>query len=121
MVRALTQGGTTVPQLTSSDPTELLLVKDIQQLLTDVLTKCLPAPPTVPAAPSTTTPPPAAAPPAAAQPVSYLGYAPTGGTGPAEQDGGPGPLGALGAGLVLTGCAGVVWYRVRSRAARAQD
>lgn len=119
LMKGLAQGDTTLPVLSSPDPAELLLVKDIQQLLTDLLTKCLPAPPTVPA-PPTTTPPPAAAPPAA-QPVTYLGYAPTGGTGPAPAGGGSAPLASLGVGLLLTGSAGVVWYRVRSRAARAQD
>jgi hypothetical protein len=110
----------TLPDLSSPDPGELALVQDIQQLLTDLLTQCLPAPPTV-APPSSTSSAPVVAAPVAAQPVSYPGYAPTGGTGPAEPSSDGSPLAGLGAGLVLTGAAGVAWYRVRSRAARAQD
>ena len=112
-------GPTAIPKLSATDPTELALVTDLQKLLTDLLTKCVPAPPTLPAAPTTSSAPVTSQAPETTQPVSYLGYAPTGGSGP---DGGSGTpaLAVLGGGLLLAGGAGATWYGVRSRAARAK-
>jgi hypothetical protein len=58
--------------------------------------------------------------PSAAAPVSYPGFAPTG-SRVAATAAPAAPLAALGTVLLLTGSAGLGWYRIRSRAARAHD
>jgi len=118
LMKLVQEGQATVPELTSTSPDELALVQDLQQLLTDLLTTCQPAPPTTaPASPASQAPAAPAAP-VAAQPVSYPGYAPTGGTGPADDGPAPAVLAGMGAVLLLAGGAGTVRYRVRSREAR---
>jgi hypothetical protein len=114
----VTSKGVTLPDLTSPDPAELPLLTGLQQLITDLLTKCIPAP-TLPAAPTTSSAPVTSQAPDTTQPVSYLGYAPTGGSGPDGGSGSP-ALAVLGGGLLLAGGAGATWYGVRSRAARAK-
>lgn len=111
-------GPTAIPELTSPDPAELPLLTGLQQLITDLLTTCIPAPPTTLPTPTTSAAPVTTEAPQT-QPVSYLGYAPTGGSGPDGGSGSP-ALAVLGGGLLLAGAAGATWYRVRSRAARAQ-
>jgi hypothetical protein len=122
-----TAGAATAPTFSSPDPSELPVVTDLQQLVTDLQQKCAPAPQT-----STPPPPPpsgnqpqqpvqAAAPPVA-QPVSYPGYAPTGSIVPQQEvrTGGEVPLAALGGVLVLVSGAAVTATRLRTRAARDQ-
>lgn len=102
-------------------PPDLPIAKDLQQLVTDLQTKCQPSPPTTPPAADTPAPPPqeqpvsstqpAPAPPA--QPVSYPGYAPTGAPPAHSSDGLP--LAAL-AGIVLLSAAGAASYRMVFRA-----
>lgn len=100
--------------------------------LVATLPACLPAPPEGGEKPTPTTPPAAAPthePPAAtpaphtpapaAQPVAYLGYAPTG-AGSARADDASVPLSALGGGLVLL-AAGAAGYGMRGRAVRTRD
>jgi hypothetical protein len=126
-----------VGALQSGDPSAVaddLQNNDLGQALQDLATtlkeKCMPTPP--PAGGSHTNPPPPAAaqpvvpaaqpaPPAAAapvaQPVSYPGYAPTGGT--PEESSSPVPLAVLG-GVVLLSGVGAAGYRMSSRAARSR-
>jgi hypothetical protein len=100
----------------------------LQGLATTLQEKCMPAPPT--AGGSHNPPPPAASQPVvpaahpapaaaapAAQPVSYPGYAPTGGT--PEQSSSPVPLAVLG-GVVLLSGVGAAGYRMSTRAARSR-
>src|SRR6185312_8820585 len=98
-----------VGALQSGDPSTLadeLQNNDVGQALTGLATtlteKCMPSPPPAPGS-HTTPPPPAAAPVAApaAQPVSYPGYAPTGGT--PEESSSPVPLAVLGGVVLLSG------------------
>ena len=97
---------------------------DVEALLA-AFSACLPALPTAPEAPAPAheAPPPAApaAAPVAAQPVQYLGYAPTGGDAAADAAAGPGdagsvPLAVLGGGVLVAGATGAAVSRVRSRA-----
>ena len=118
LMKLTQEGQATVPELTSTSPDELALVQDLQQLLTDLLTTCQPAPATTAPAPPAGPAPAAPAAPLAAQPVSYPGYAPTGGTGPTDDGPAPAVLAGMGAVLLLAGGAGTVRYRVRSREAR---
>lgn len=127
MTELSTAGAAPAPTFSSPDPSELPVVTDLQQLVTDLQQKCAPAPQT-----STPPPPPpagnqpqqpvqaAAAP--VAQPVSYPGYAPTGSIAPQQEErtGGEEPLAALGGVLVLVSGAAVIATRLRTRAARAE-
>lgn len=111
------------PQFSSPDPSELPTVKDLQQLVTDLQTKCQPAPPTLPGSGPQPPPPPQQQPvsapqpetpaPPPAQPVSYPGYAPTGAPPVHPSDGVP--LAGL-AGIVLLSAAGAASYRMVFRA-----
>jgi hypothetical protein len=122
------QSATAADASPTPDPTVILA--DLQQLVTDLTTKCLPAPPTVPSPPGNPPPPGNAPPPPAqgvsrpqpVQPVSYPGYAPTGSIAttalrPAsdQRPPDPVPLSALG-GVLLGGAAAAV--AMRSRAGR---
>lgn len=98
------------------------------------LEECVPAPPggeTPTPTPTPTTPPaavPSHQPPAhtpmgqapQAQPVAYLGYAPTGADAPSAADSTV-PLTALAGGLVLLTGAGAAGYGMRRRAVRTRD
>lgn len=120
----------------NQDPTaidaalEELLGTDVLAQLEEALVACLPVEeePEPEPEPEPTTPPvvhPAPeqpAPPAAhpvAQPVAYLGYAPTG-ADTARADDASVPLTALGGGLVLV-AAGAAGYGMRGRAVRTRD
>ena len=120
-------GGAPAPTFSSPDPTELPVVKDLQQLVTDLQQKCAPTPPS--STPSVPAPPPGvgqqAPPPQAVsqpQPVSYPGYAPTGSiaTEAAAAHHGGVPLSALAGVLVLVSGAAVTATRLRTRAAREE-
>ena len=108
------------PTFSSPNPSELPTVKDLQQLVTDLQTKCQPAPPTAggsqlppsPQQPVSASQPQPPAPPAA-QPVNYPGYAPTGAP-PVRPSGGV-PLAGL-VGVVLLSAAGAASYRMVFRA-----
>ncbi|MGY1806037.1 hypothetical protein ACI8AF_01570 [Blastococcus sp. SYSU D00669] len=128
LVGALQNGGAGLgPEaLTEND-----LATALQDLVTTLQEECVPAhgggtPP--PPDGGHSAPPPAATPheqapaapaaaPVAAAPVSYLGYAPTGGTGD-EAEGGV-PLAAL-AGIVLLSGLGAAGYRVGTRGSGAR-
>lgn len=124
LVGALQNGGQGFDPSSLSDSD---LSQALQGLATALQEKCMPAPP--PTTPPVSggdhqSPPPStpavAAPvaaPAVQQPVSYLGYAPTGGA-PAGSTS-PVPLAAL-AGVVLLSGAGAAGYRVSTRAARSR-
>lgn len=99
--------------------------------LGDALAACIPAPPVgggTPTSPPVATPtqqPPAATPapqtPApVAQPVAYLGYAPTGADAPRADDASV-PLTAVAGGLVLLAGAGAAGYGMRGRAVPTRD
>jgi hypothetical protein len=124
LMTLIQQGHAVVPQLTSTNPTELPLAQDLQQLFTDLLTRCGPQgsgstpSPSSPSSPSAGAHPAAGSTPAAAKPVSYPGYAPTSGDGPADGGSTPRRLAVLGAGLALAGAWGPVRNRGRNRAAR---
>jgi hypothetical protein len=118
------------PTFTAEDPPSLPVVDALQKMFADFQALCVPAPPTEGASQPPTSPgpalqPPAAAPPAPApapapaapQPVTYPGYAPTGGTPDVWT--GPVPLAAL-AGVVLVSAAAAVGYRVSLRGTRSR-
>ncbi|MGY2127107.1 hypothetical protein [Blastococcus sp. SYSU DS0617] len=95
--------------------------------LGEALAACIPAPPTEEPEPEPETPvvhptpaqPAPHAPEPVAQPVAYLGYAPTGADAPRADDTSV-PLTALGGGLVLV-AAGAAGYGMRGRAVRTRD
>jgi hypothetical protein len=102
-----------------------VILADLQQLVTDLTTKCAPAPPTPPSPPSSpgNQPPPAqgVSQPQQAAPVSYPGYAATGSIAttalrPASdsRSSDPVPLSALG-GVLLLSAAAAVGIRARAR------
>jgi hypothetical protein len=121
------QGGEP-PSFTAEDPPALPVVDALQKMFDDFQELCVPAPPAPGGNPppppgghvspgvAPPAPPPAAAPPAP-QPVSYPGYAPTGGT--PEESASPLPLAALG-GLVLLSGAVAAGYRMSSSGARSR-
>jgi len=116
-------GDAAVAVADSGSAGEVPLLTDLQGLLKTLAYDCLPHP----AASSPSTPAPAAggeapqqpaapaAAPVAQQPVSYLGYAPTGGT-PEEPSGTVPVL----AGVLLLSAVGTAGYRVSTRAARSR-
>jgi hypothetical protein len=111
----------------SASPDPGVILADLQQLVTDLTTKCAPAPPSQspPPPPPGNQPPPAqgVSQPQQAAPVSYPGYAPTGTIAatalrPAgdQRSSEPVPLSVLG-GVLLGSAAAAVGMRSRARRA----